>query len=205
NAWVGPAWSASNSGERGRTSTEWRWAARRHRTNVTRMAAPSQSGMSYISFYAHEFRLVMNARPTVRRSRCAPSIRPTSGLPEFGASERPKSDKPDFGWAEAWRPSNWRRIKAIGGRMALGVLLSLGVLASAAGQGGEAQKTATATFAGGCFWCVESDFDKVDGAISTTSGYTGGHTPNHSYPQGSHGGTPHAATGGMVYGPAQAS
>ena len=35
--------------------------------------------------------------------------------------------------------------------------------------------TAKAIFAGGCFWCVESDFDKVAGVISTTSGYTGGH------------------------------
>src|SRR5262249_62389474 len=118
---------------------------------------------------------------TVRRSRCAPSLRPNSGLPEFGASERPKSDKPDFGWAEAWRPSNWRRIKAIGGRMALGVLLSLGVLASA-GQGGEAQKTATATFARGCFWCVGSDFYKGDGAVSPTPGYTRAAPPPPPHP-----------------------
>ena len=58
-------------------------------------------------------------------------------------------------------------------RFALALSLSLGLVASAAGQGG-AQKTATATFAGGCFWCVEADFDKVEGVISTTSGYTGG-------------------------------
>ena len=35
-----------------------------------------------------------------------------------------------------------------------------------------------ATFAGGCFWCVESDFDKIDGVIATTSGFMGGTTPN---------------------------
>jgi peptide-methionine (S)-S-oxide reductase len=43
--------------------------------------------------------------------------------------------------------------------------------------------TAKATFAGGCFWCVESDFDKIDGVISTTSGYTGGKTANPTYEQ----------------------
>jgi peptide-methionine (S)-S-oxide reductase len=44
-------------------------------------------------------------------------------------------------------------------------------------------QTAKATFAGGCFWCVESDFDKIDGVISTISGYTGGRTANPTYEQ----------------------
>ena len=42
-------------------------------------------------------------------------------------------------------------------------------------------KTETAVFAGGCFWCVESDFDKVKGVISTTSGYAGGTMKNPTY------------------------
>lgn len=41
--------------------------------------------------------------------------------------------------------------------------------------------TKTAVFAGGCFWCVESDFDKLPGVLATTSGYTGGHLKNPTY------------------------
>ena len=48
---------------------------------------------------------------------------------------------------------------------------------------------ATATFAGGCFWCMESDFEKVRGVTSVVSGYTGGHAADPSYEQVSGGGT----------------
>jgi methionine-S-sulfoxide reductase len=48
-----------------------------------------------------------------------------------------------------------------------------------------------ATFAGGCFWCSESDFEKLDGVISATSGYIGGHLENPSYKQVSSGKTGH--------------
>ena len=48
-----------------------------------------------------------------------------------------------------------------------------------------------AVFAGGCFWCMEGPFDKLDGVISTTSGYTGGHTENPTYKQTSSGTTGH--------------
>ncbi len=44
-----------------------------------------------------------------------------------------------------------------------------------------AQNTAIATFAGGCFWCVESDFDNVPGVLTTISGYTGGSSDNPTY------------------------
>ncbi len=52
--------------------------------------------------------------------------------------------------------------------------------------------TATATLAGGCFWCLEAVYDLLDGVISVTSGYAGGHVPNPSYEQVCTGSTGHA-------------
>ncbi len=51
---------------------------------------------------------------------------------------------------------------------------------------------AKATFAGGCFWCMEHPFDVLAGVVSTTSGYTGGHKPNPTYDEVSSGTTGHA-------------
>jgi peptide-methionine (S)-S-oxide reductase len=64
---------------------------------------------------------------------------------------------------------------------------------------------AVATFAGGCFWCVEADFDKVEGVISTTSGYTGGKEANPTYAQVSAGATSHTEAVEIVYDPAKVS
>ncbi|MCH6582086.1 MAG: peptide-methionine (S)-S-oxide reductase MsrA [Proteobacteria bacterium] len=61
----------------------------------------------------------------------------------------------------------------------------------------------TATFAGGCFWCIEADFDKVEGVISTTSGYIGGDKKNPTYKQVSAGGTGHTEAVQIVYDPAK--
>ena len=52
-------------------------------------------------------------------------------------------------------------------------------------------RNAFATFAGGCFWCVEADFEKVRGVLDAISGYTGGDLPNPTYGQVSGGGTGH--------------
>jgi peptide-methionine (S)-S-oxide reductase len=65
--------------------------------------------------------------------------------------------------------------------------------------------TAVATFAGGCFWCVEADFDKVPGVISTTSGYTGGRVANPSYEQVSAKTTGHAEVVRIEFDPARIS
>ena len=65
--------------------------------------------------------------------------------------------------------------------------------------------TATATFAGGCFWCVEADFDKVPGVLSTTSGYTGGKVANPSYEQVAAKLTGHAEAVQIVFDPAKVS
>ena len=64
---------------------------------------------------------------------------------------------------------------------------------------------AVATFAGGCFWCVESDFDHVPGVISTTSGYAGGHVANPTYDQVSAGGTGYAESVQVIYDPKKVS
>jgi peptide-methionine (S)-S-oxide reductase len=63
----------------------------------------------------------------------------------------------------------------------------------------------TAIFAGGCFWCLEADFDKLPGVIATESGYTGGTTPNPTYHQVSAGGTGHAEAVRVTYDPAKLS
>ena len=68
-----------------------------------------------------------------------------------------------------------------------------------------AETTATATFAGGCFWCMEPPFDKTAGVISTTSGYIGGTKKNATYKRVSSGATAHAEVVQVIYDPEKVS
>lgn len=77
------------------------------------------------------------------------------------------------------------------------------LFAIAIGAGTAVAQTAVATFAGGCFWCMEPPFDALAGVISTTAGYTGGATPNPTYEDVSSGGTGHAEAVQVVYDPSR--
>jgi peptide-methionine (S)-S-oxide reductase len=88
-----------------------------------------------------------------------------------------------------------RILSQLAGVLGFAALLMLG-----APMPGSAQ-TAKATFAGGCFWCMEPPFDELDGVISTTSGYIGGKTKNPTYEQVSTGSTGHAEALQVIYDP----
>lgn len=82
-------------------------------------------------------------------------------------------------------------------------LLLVSLLAAGAAGAADDAKLAKATFAGGCFWCMEEALDKVDGVVSTTSGYTGGRKTNPTYEEVSAGETGHAEAVEILYDPAK--
>ena len=83
-----------------------------------------------------------------------------------------------------------------------GLRLTLVLLLAAAPALGQSAK---ATFAGGCFWCTESDLAKVPGVIDVVSGYTGGHVKSATYEQVSAGGTGHRESVEVTYDPKRIS
>ena len=89
-------------------------------------------------------------------------------------------------------------------RLFAAMLISLAAAGGVAAQSPQPGQ-AVATFAGGCFWCVEADFDKVPGVISTTSGYTGGTLANPTYQDVGGGRTGHAEAVEIVYDPTKVS
>ena len=91
-------------------------------------------------------------------------------------------------------------VLAIG--LALGGLSLLGAAGSAAESAGPVPEGALrATFAGGCFWCMEPPFDKTPGVLSTTSGYAGGREKDPTYKQVSSGRTGHTEVIQVVFDP----
>ena len=84
-----------------------------------------------------------------------------------------------------------RRYVLAAAAVALGAVAYLSQPSPMQAQQAPTGPTATAIFAGGCFWCVESDFDKVEGVVATVSGYIGGTTDNPSYREVVSGGTGH--------------
>lgn len=92
--------------------------------------------------------------------------------------------------------------------MAVACMLgAMGVTASAAEPvaGASSGRTATAIFAGGCFWCLEADYEKLPGVFGVESGYTAGKTVNPTYKQVSAGGTGHTEAVRITYDPAKVS
>ncbi len=85
------------------------------------------------------------------------------------------------------------------------LVMSLVSTAVAAEHGAGGEERAIATFAGGCFWCMEPPFDELEGVISTTSGYTGGHKKDPTYKEVSAGGTGHTEAVQIVYNPKRIS
>jgi methionine-S-sulfoxide reductase len=71
-----------------------------------------------------------------------------------------------------------------------------------AGPDASSKPRAVATFGAGCYWCVESDFDKIKGVLDTTPGFMGGKTPNPTYEQVSSGTTGHTEVVNVTYDPA---
>lgn len=86
--------------------------------------------------------------------------------------------------------------------LAAGLLLGS---AASAQPGAVPPGMATAIFAGGCFWCVEHDFEELPGVIEAESGYTGGSTAYPTYEQVSHGGTGHTEAVRVIYDPKKVS
>ena len=89
----------------------------------------------------------------------------------------------------------------IGGVIMIGLAASAPATKNQAGNG----RYGKATFAGGCFWCMEPPFDKLTGVISTTVGYTGGHKENPTYEEVSAGTTGHAETIQIAFDPQKIS
>ena len=91
----------------------------------------------------------------------------------------------------------YMRIVALAGAVFIGLIAQLNYA--------NAAKLETAVLAGGCFWCVEADFESVPGVVDVVSGYTGGTTANPTYKKISKGGTGHYEAAKITYDPDKVS
>ena len=91
-----------------------------------------------------------------------------------------------------------RALRALRGYTLLALLLPSFAVCS---QAADEQSVARATFAGGCFWCMEPPYDRLDGVIETISGFSGGHVSNPSYEQVVRGGTGHLEVVQVIFDP----
>jgi methionine-S-sulfoxide reductase len=86
---------------------------------------------------------------------------------------------------------------------AIAAIISAALLATLPTAADTKPNRAVATFAAGCFWCTEADFDKVPGVLETVSGFMGGHVKNPTYRQVTQGGTGHAEVLQVAYDPSK--
>ncbi len=84
------------------------------------------------------------------------------------------------------------------------VFVALGVVVGSSGRA-SSENLEKATFAGGCFWCMVPPFENLDGVVSVTSGYTGGHEKDPTYEEVSSGTTGHTESVEIVYDPSRTS
>ncbi len=99
------------------------------------------------------------------------------------------------------RESRLRALVSVSGMLLLSVLS----IAQTGSKNTSGSKFQTAIFAGGCFWCMEPPFEKLEGVASVTSGYTGGHKKRPTYEEVSSGTTGHAESVQIVYDPKKIS
>ena len=90
-------------------------------------------------------------------------------------------------------------------RLLLVITLAMAGVRTGYSQNMNTNQTEIATFGGGCFWCMEAEFQRIPGVKSVTSGFAGGHTANPTYEDVCAGDTGHAEVTQIVFDPGKVS